>query len=69
MFVPLDPRDTTLITEKTAIVKDSIRNEKIKESLANTAKQDSIKENILSIFPEWQGIQILSSAKNATTEY
>ncbi len=67
MFVPLDPRDTTLITEKTAIVKDSIRNEKIKESLANTAKQDSIKENILSIFPEWQGIQILSSAKNATT--
>lgn len=67
LFVPLinnnaDSTKTDLVSRK-----DSISAEKAMAAKANIALQDSIKENILILFPDWQQIQILSSAKNATS--
>ena len=67
MFTPLvvENNDST----KTDMVrkKDSIIETKAIKSKANIAFQDSIKENFLIIFPDWQQIQVLSSAKNSTS--
>ena len=35
--------------------------------MANEERQDSINSDILNIFPDWQKIQILNSAKNSAT--
>lgn len=67
VFTPLEKKDTTTVKSPERIKKDSILMEKIKLIKADQEKQDSIKEDILHIFPEWQRIQILNSAKNATT--
>ncbi|APQ19386.1 LptF/LptG family permease [Maribacter hydrothermalis] len=67
LFVPLinNSADSTLTDLATR--KDSISAQKAIAAKANIALQDSIKENILILFPDWQQIQILSSAKNATS--
>ncbi|MBQ4915432.1 LptF/LptG family permease [Maribacter sp. MMG018] len=67
VFAPLDPKDT--LKTKTALQKkqDSIRQIKLKLYRANKAKQDSVKESVLYLFPDWQQIQVLSAAKNNTT--
>jgi lipopolysaccharide export system permease protein len=67
MFVPLEPRDTTIIKSEEKIKKDSIASAKLSALRANKARQDSINEDILSIFPDWQKIQVLNSAKNSAT--
>ena len=67
MFVPLQPKDTTAIKSDINIKNDSLAELRQKELLANKQKQDSINENILNIFPEWQRIQVLNSAKNNAT--
>jgi lipopolysaccharide export system permease protein len=67
MFVPLTTRDTVSSRDSVAIYKDSIAKLKIADAKADIVLQDSIKENFLSLFPEWQQLQILSSAKNATS--
>jgi lipopolysaccharide export system permease protein len=67
MFVPLTTRDTIPTSDSVAFYKDSIAELKIADAKADVILQDSIKENFLSLFPEWQQIQILSGAKNATS--
>lgn len=67
LFTPLQPIDTTTVKSASLLKQDSLLAEKIKLVKANTAKQDSIKANVLHLFPEWQQIQILNSAKNAST--
>ncbi len=67
MFVPLTTRDSLSTIDLITIQKDSLAEIKIADAKANIVLQDSIKENFLSLFPEWQQIQILSSAKNATS--
>ena len=67
MFVPLTTRDTIPTSDSVALYKDSIAELKIADAKADVVLQDSIKENFLSLFPEWQQIQILSGAKNATS--
>nr|WP_281543303.1 LptF/LptG family permease [Maribacter aestuarii] len=67
MFVPLEPRDTTIIKSKEKIKKDSIASAKLSALRTNKARQDSINADILSIFPDWQKIQVLNSAKNSAT--
>ncbi|WP_419211226.1 LptF/LptG family permease [Maribacter sp. X9] len=67
MFVPLTVKNTDSTKTNVVSKKDSIINENAAKAKANIALQDSIKGNILSIFPEWQQMQIISSAKNATS--
>ena len=67
MFLPLEPKDTTAIKSDIKIKNDSLAELRQKELLANKPKQDSINDNILTIFPEWQRIQVLNSAKNSAT--
>lgn len=67
VFTPLVVKDTTIVKSVEQHKKDSLLMEKIKLVRANEEKQDSIKTDLLHIFPEWQRIQILNSAKNATT--
>ncbi|WP_424004529.1 LptF/LptG family permease [Maribacter sp. IgM3_T14_3] len=67
MFVPLIAKNLDSTKSQTITKKDSLINIKAEKSKANLVLQDSITENILMLFPDWQQIQILSSAKNATT--
>jgi len=67
VFLPLQPRDTTTIKSEARLKKDSILAHKIDVAQANMEKQDSIKTDILYLFPDWQRIQILNTAKNSTT--
>ncbi|WP_405381988.1 LptF/LptG family permease [Maribacter sp. LLG6340-A2] len=67
LFAPLVIKNTDTLKSAMVSKKDSISAEKAKLAKANTALQDSIKENFLVLFPEWQQLQILSSAKNATS--
>lgn len=67
VFTPLEKKDTTTVKSVERIKKDSLLVERVKLIKDNEEKQDSIKQDILHIFPEWQRIQILNSAKNATT--
>lgn len=67
MFVPLIVENTDSTKMDMAIKKDSILQLKVAEAKANTALQDSLKKDPLVLFPHWQQLQILSSAKNATT--
>ena len=67
MFAPLEIQRNDSIKSAAEITKDSITNVKIAAAKADAGLQDSIKENILNLFPEWQQLQILSSAKNATS--
>jgi len=67
VFVPLEIKDTSLVKSKETIEKDSIIASKISLSKANKPKQDSIKADLLHLFPDWQKIQVVTSAKNATT--
>jgi len=67
VFLPLQPRDTTTIKSEARLQKDSILAHKIDVAQANMEKQDSIKTDILYLFPDWQRIQILNTAKNSTT--
>nr|WP_262494236.1 LptF/LptG family permease [Maribacter sedimenticola] len=67
LFAPLVIKNTDSVKADMVSKKDSITAEKAKLARANTALQDSIKENFLVLFPEWQQLQILSSAKNATS--
>ncbi|MDP5061354.1 MAG: LptF/LptG family permease [Maribacter sp.] len=67
MFVPLIAKNLDSTKSQTISKKDSLINIKAEKSKANLVLQDSITENILMLFPDWQQIQILSSAKNATT--
>ncbi len=66
-FVPLEPKDTTTIKSEAIAKRDSILVEKVKLVKANKEKQDSLKTDVLHIFPDWQKIQIVNTAKNATT--
>ncbi|MFD0799513.1 LptF/LptG family permease [Maribacter chungangensis] len=66
MFVDLAP-DTTIVKSDASLRKDSILAAKIKAVKENPIKQDSIKTDILHLFPEWQRIQLMNNAKNATT--
>lgn len=67
LFIPLEPKDTVTNKNETRSKKDSLISIKLQELQENKPKQDSIRENILSIFPDWQKIQVVSSAKNAAT--
>lgn len=67
VFTPLEKKDTTTVKSPEHVKKDSLLFERVKLIKDNQEKQDSIKQDILHIFPEWQQIQILNSAKNATT--
>ena len=67
VFTPLEVKDTSIVKSADRLKKDSIQLEKIKLIKANKEKQDSIKADVLYIFPDWQQIQILNTAKNATT--
>lgn len=67
MFSPLVAKNTDSTKANMVSKKDSIYKARAKKAKANVALQDSIKENFLVLFPEWQQLQILSSAKNATT--
>lgn len=64
-FVPLVPKDTITKKSPNLLKKDSLLQDKIAKVKANKALQDSIKENVLHIYPDWQKIQIMNSAKNA----
>nr|WP_279586551.1 LptF/LptG family permease [Maribacter spongiicola] len=67
MFVPLVAKNIDSTKSQKITKKDSLFNIKAEKSKANLVLQDSIQDNILMLFPDWQQIQILSSAKNATT--
>jgi lipopolysaccharide export system permease protein len=67
MFVPLVAKNIDSTKSQTITKKDSLITIKAEKSKANLVLQDSINDNILMLFPDWQQIQILSSAKNATT--
>ena len=67
MFQPLDPSDTSKVKTPLQISQDSIRQIKLKELKKNVARQDSIKEDILHVFPIYLQMQVVNSAKNATT--
>ena len=64
IFVPLITKNTDSTKADMVTKKDSISVEKAIKAKANIALQDSIKENFLILFPEWQQIQILTTAKN-----
>ncbi|WP_257212981.1 LptF/LptG family permease [Maribacter sp. 4U21] len=67
LFSPLAVRDTSIVKSKERILKDSINAAKIALLKENKPKQDSIKADLLHLFPDWQRIQVLTSAKNATS--
>ncbi len=67
LFSPLAIRDTSIVKSKERILKDSINAAKIALLKENKPKQDSIKADLLHLFPDWQRIQVLTSAKNATS--
>lgn len=67
MFVPLEVKDTTLKKNEARKKIDSIMAAKVKTIKADPIKQDSITKDALHLFPDWQRIQILGSAKNTTT--
>ncbi|MFS4455659.1 LptF/LptG family permease [Maribacter sp. 2304DJ31-5] len=67
MFVPIQLKDTATAKNKEKIKKDTALTAQITKNLANKEKRDSLKKNILHIFPEWQRIQIMSSANNTVT--
>ncbi len=67
VFVPLEPKDTISVKDEVRLQKDSILAAKIKAVKEDPLKQDSIKNDILHLFPEWQQIQVINNAKNATT--
>lgn len=67
LFVPLTIQNPDSTKSDVEIKKDSIIDLKIASAKADIALQDSIKKNVLTLFPEWQQIQILNSAKNATS--
>ncbi len=66
-FVPLETIDTTTVKGESRLKRDSIMAHKTALALANKEKQDSIKADILYLFPDWQKMQVVSSAKNATS--
>jgi lipopolysaccharide export system permease protein len=65
IFVPLITKNTDSTKADMVAKKDSISIKKAIIAKANIALQDSIKENFLILFPEWQQIQILTTAKNS----
>jgi lipopolysaccharide export system permease protein len=67
LFSPLAVKDTSIVKSKERILKDSINAAKIALLKENKPKQDSIKADLLHLFPDWQRIQVLTSAKNATS--
>lgn len=67
IFIPLITKNTDSAKVDMVTKKDSISAERAIIAKSNIAWQDSIKENFLVLFPDWQQIQILSSAKNATS--
>jgi lipopolysaccharide export system permease protein len=67
VFTPLEVKDTTKVVTAVMKEKDSIRNAKIALFKADKQKQDSIKNDILHLFPIWQKMQIMMAAKNSTT--
>ncbi|MEO9480127.1 MAG: LptF/LptG family permease [Maribacter dokdonensis] len=67
MFTPLMPKNKDSTKSDMVRKKDSIIENKALQAKQNTAFQDSITDNFLILFPDWQQIQILSSAKNATS--
>ncbi len=67
VFIELEPKDTTKVKNEASFKKDSILAAKIKAVKENPLKQDSIKQDILHIFPEWQKIPVIANAKNATS--
>nr|WP_262493791.1 LptF/LptG family permease [Maribacter orientalis] len=67
IFVPLITKNTDSTKADMVSKKDSISADKAIKAKANTALQDSIMENFLVLFPDWQQIQILTTAKNGTS--
>lgn len=67
VFQPLDPKDTAEVRTALQLRQDSIRQIKLDLLKDNKARQDSIKEDLLHIFPEYLKMQVVNSAKNATT--
>ena len=67
LFAPLEIQDTSIIKSKKALEKDSITAAKVALLKQNKAKQDSINADLLHLFPDWQKIQVLTTAKNTTT--
>lgn len=65
IFVPLITKNTDSTKADMVTKKDSISIKKAIIAKANIALQDSIKENFLILFAEWQQIQILTTAKNS----
>ena len=65
VFVPLITKNTDSTKADMVTKKDSISAKRAIKAKANMALQDSIKENFLILFPEWQQIQIVSTAKNS----
>ena len=67
VFIDLEPKDTTIVQNEASLQKDSILTAKIKAIKGDPVKQDSIKHDILHLFPEWQKIQVVTNAKNSTS--
>ncbi|MDC6389664.1 LptF/LptG family permease [Maribacter sp. PR1] len=67
MFQPLDPNDTTETRTSLQRKQDSIRQIKLDLLRKNPARQDSIKQDLIYLFPEYLKVQVINSAKNATT--
>jgi len=67
LFTPLVTKDTSIVKSKERLEKDSITAAKVALLRQNKPKQDSINADFLHLFPDWQRIQVLTSAKNAAT--
>ncbi len=67
LFAPLVTKDTSIVKSKERLEKDSITAAKVALLRQNKPKQDSINSDFLHLFPDWQRIQVLTSAKNAAT--
>lgn len=67
VFELLDPNDTSAVRTSLQIRQDSIRKIKLEKLKNNFKKQDSIKKDLLHLYPFYLRVQILNSAKNAAT--
>ena len=66
-FVPLVLPDTSIVKSKAIQKKDSIIAVQLSLLKANTELQDSINSDLLYLFPDWQKLQIIKGAINATS--
>lgn len=67
VFVPIETRDSVLRAKERAMTKDTVQALENVEKISDTIKSNPSIEEIVGFFQDWQKIQLLSSAKNSTT--